>query len=1127
MNIPADKTQPDKSQRVVDKDDQKQRGEEPAFQFFDDRPEARLQRKLQEMANINPRSNQAVQFQEMAANYADQLQQPIQTKKNNTGLPDHLKSGIENLSGLSMDDVRVHRNSEKPAQLQAYAFAQGSTIHLAPGQEKHLPHEAWHVVQQKQGRVQPTLQLKGRIEVNDDAGLEKEADVMGALALSEGRQGLEMENKPISPPKEAPLQAKVIQLLSSQIVMNEGARTIKHIVVRGRPPRAHGSRMGDHTTAFIVHIEGLNIKLENKSVPEAIGELNALQNHIRNLPGMSVSEIQDVQEELDELKRQIESAEQAIKSDEGEDMAIHHLQLAVNAYLRARELVPFSTINVAAVSVGLAGKGHGESRHAAVLSQAERGLDESIQDEQLVEAVYGLFDDQAAGMTAVETEPTTVSSLMGRNIHKIDDGAMNRLTPIWQQHLESIAAMFPTCYSKIRNKLSIEPLESRLKALDLKNLKWGVNFAKIEIGKIGRTLQDLKLEFSGKKKLPQAKNKFVLTKISKLAGIYRALGIVDQSLLRLDRTNQRMGNTFDKDLNEIRSLSRSLRKEINQELPTYDAKSEQDTMIETSSHLSSNFRKKGSPDQKNKLRDLHEISLGPPSSPGFPINYPSSPVYSGFGSQTEPAEMEKGMDVSSDYEEEQSDSGADNRMDVSGDSQQEEEEFEISSSEGTLVHETHSMAIQLILNSEHSGVRIVGMLSSGRPPSPFKGTMGAHSTAWIVHLDRVRRRLMGKTLPDAVIEMQALISETQRLAKSLEGKEMGDNALGLIGDAQENIENAGKISPDKASIDQVQQMITHTLSYLNLLPGISQQAVNTNGNAEGDWRSVLLKFEYENIGTQKEIEKAINKLYDSKGAGARSKHQKFIAEAYPRAARFAQTGKIPEMNGELGSQKPASNDVGNSGSRQISSGQLSSTDISSMREFYNLDNYLNIRNIAGINNCLFNAIADAANVARPSIETVIEIREMLQVPLGEMLTATQRNLDLILEKMGLADRGAIVFYIGEEWTDTTTHIGEDVLFIQHDGFNHFTAARQFMVTPDLKLPEQELKDHSEDSGDVEMKEENTPMSKVFTDPPRSMLRIGATLMYEGLYWKVISFKKVEDSGDYEVQFEPIGKGLYF
>jgi hypothetical protein len=107
---------------------------------------------------------------------------PVQKKANNTGLPDNLKSGVENLSGFSMNDVKVHYNSAKPAQLSALAYAQGTDIHVAPGQEKHLPHEAWHVAQQKQGRVQPTLQTKG-IAINDDKGLENEADTMGAKAV--------------------------------------------------------------------------------------------------------------------------------------------------------------------------------------------------------------------------------------------------------------------------------------------------------------------------------------------------------------------------------------------------------------------------------------------------------------------------------------------------------------------------------------------------------------------------------------------------------------------------------------------------------------------------------------------------------------------------------------------------------------------------------------------------------------------------------------------------------------------------------------------------------------------------------------------------------------------------------
>jgi Domain of unknown function (DUF4157) len=114
--------------------------------------------------------------------------QPVsaQASVNNTGLPHELKAGMESLSGVSLDHIKVHPNSSQAAQLNALAYTRGDDIHLAPGQEQHLPHEAWHAVQQAQGRVQPTMQMKGGIAVNDDNTLEREADVMGSKAVAVG-----------------------------------------------------------------------------------------------------------------------------------------------------------------------------------------------------------------------------------------------------------------------------------------------------------------------------------------------------------------------------------------------------------------------------------------------------------------------------------------------------------------------------------------------------------------------------------------------------------------------------------------------------------------------------------------------------------------------------------------------------------------------------------------------------------------------------------------------------------------------------------------------------------------------------------------------------------------------------
>ncbi len=165
----------------------------------DNSPQTLQLRKLQEMTNDSNQIKQYRVYQQMAKNNSAKQTQangketaglnsqensvPVQKKENHTGLPDQLKGGIENLSGYSLDDAKVHYNSSKPAQLNAHAYAQGTEIHLSPGQEKHLPHEAWHVVQQKQGRVQATRQMKEGVPINDDAGLEKEADMMGSKAL--------------------------------------------------------------------------------------------------------------------------------------------------------------------------------------------------------------------------------------------------------------------------------------------------------------------------------------------------------------------------------------------------------------------------------------------------------------------------------------------------------------------------------------------------------------------------------------------------------------------------------------------------------------------------------------------------------------------------------------------------------------------------------------------------------------------------------------------------------------------------------------------------------------------------------------------------------------------------------
>lgn len=138
--------------------------------------------QLQTLADASP----TVQRLEALKPAADPRRLSRSQDKNNDvngRLPRVLQRNMENLSGIALDHVRVHRNSSAPSTVAAQAFAQGRDIHLGAGQERHLPHEAWHVVQQAQGRVRPTLRAGG-LDINDDAALEREAAQMGARAAS-------------------------------------------------------------------------------------------------------------------------------------------------------------------------------------------------------------------------------------------------------------------------------------------------------------------------------------------------------------------------------------------------------------------------------------------------------------------------------------------------------------------------------------------------------------------------------------------------------------------------------------------------------------------------------------------------------------------------------------------------------------------------------------------------------------------------------------------------------------------------------------------------------------------------------------------------------------------------------
>lgn len=117
---------------------------------------------------------------------------PVQRQENNlTGMPNPVKQRMEEAFHTDFSSVRVHPESSSAPEVGALAYTQGTDIHFAPGQFKPdtssgqqlLGHELAHVVQQQEGRVQPTTEING-MAVNDDVSLEHEADMLGNKAAN-------------------------------------------------------------------------------------------------------------------------------------------------------------------------------------------------------------------------------------------------------------------------------------------------------------------------------------------------------------------------------------------------------------------------------------------------------------------------------------------------------------------------------------------------------------------------------------------------------------------------------------------------------------------------------------------------------------------------------------------------------------------------------------------------------------------------------------------------------------------------------------------------------------------------------------------------------------------------------
>jgi len=148
-------------------------------------------------------------------------------------------------------------------------------------------------------------------------------------------------------------------------------------------------------------------------------------------------------------------------------------------------------------------------------------------------------------------------------------------------------------------------------------------------------------------------------------------------------------------------------------------------------------------------------------------------------------------------------------------------------------------------------VDLIGALEmTGRTKSPFSATMGAHSTAWVAHLDAVRRLLIKKTIPQALRALQARAQKAMKdPGLELSGQISEKHQLYLIGAFnilegynKEKVESVLKESV-LAQTSLLEKYIFDYLSFVNYLPLSTVEVALPGARREGDHRNFLLNYE--------------------------------------------------------------------------------------------------------------------------------------------------------------------------------------------------------------------------------------------------------------------------------------------
>lgn len=716
--------------------------------------------------------------------------------------------------------------ADDPAEQQAHLVADSVVLRLRRQAEWHVPAPADHGGGSAASSAQP--------------------------ARSRTLRELHRRAARVPVPAGAANQVLRRQVVTQLRLGGEAADLIADVAIVGRPPNTFGASMGDHTTAFTVHVNAVQHALNGAPLAEAAARMGVLVSELRSLPGYAMVGVSLPERHLrlwQAALATLTDVRRRLDAGKGDPVAL--VQQYVGAYLELRELVPLSTVNTAMVSTATSGKGKGEAVEAL---RAQAGGTPQ-KPEALAAEILGLFDVRAAALACAEIDPAQLARLAPGLPATL--GARERGQAIVLQHLRSIQTGYPGALAalagepvagissgsgdsaakiaeqqraaaqgaddKVLGRLIDEILSNhvmprmvtavlteieRLQASEATDVAALMHFdaprsgdRALDSGKTGKTAEAVKAGIAERLVLVRARRKQL------------------EELLGSDSTSasKSSGGAVSKVKDEAsgESMKDAPESEIGAEAESGGMKDVPESELEPaedSEPLPSQRSKRKRSDKvdpmklgaEREARQRHELALakvgkkagkrakvGPPpvSSKGVwdEFDRGAIPVFSGSDPISEPAVIEPAPKA--------------------------------------------RQTVQIVLDDEGN---VAEVLAAGRPPSPFPGgTMGAHTTAWTVHLDRVRSLLVGKSVAAALTAVAGPL-RAERLASAA--------AMSATFGFKHELPALTAVSPGPPSLTRLQDEVVSHLEQVNLIPGATLPSADTGGKSEGRHRRVLLNF---------------------------------------------------------------------------------------------------------------------------------------------------------------------------------------------------------------------------------------------------------------------------------------------